>query len=154
MYCSQCGIQNSDTARFCVKCGKPISQPATPYINPLIQKVIQGTPEQIKHFRDTLNKVAQGDELTSTNEKASLSISKDLVELIYEDVLDLMIKFLESGMIEVDESKVAAKIVVKLDKAITYGDADKVLAELAQQFPIYQSLYEKYHRVLIGFDKR
>lgn len=27
MYCNQCGAQNSDNARFCFKCGSPISHP-------------------------------------------------------------------------------------------------------------------------------
>ena len=27
-YCSQCGSQNSDNARFCSQCGTPLAQPA------------------------------------------------------------------------------------------------------------------------------
>lgn len=94
-----------------------------------------------------------GAPINISTEKVSTPISKDLVELIYEDVLDSMIKSLQTvGGLDVDGSKVAAKISIKLDSAITYGDADKVLAELAKQFPVYQALYDKYHRVLIGID--
>lgn len=82
MYCSQCGTQNSDTARFCYKCGKPISQPTSPYINPIIQKVMQeGTPEQIKHFRDTLNKLAHGSDESSTPQKVSLPTETLIISL-------------------------------------------------------------------------
>jgi predicted amidophosphoribosyltransferase len=91
--------------------------------------------------------------ITTTYEKASTPISKDLVDRIYEDVLDLMIKSLENGNIDVDGSKALAKsITTNLDKAITHGDADKALAKLTKQYPCYQELYDQYHRVLIGID--
>ena len=30
MYCKKCGAQNQDTAKFCCKCGEPLSKPAAP----------------------------------------------------------------------------------------------------------------------------
>lgn len=57
MYCSKCGTKVSDTSRFCNQCGEPI----TASVNPVIQKVMQGTPEQIQHFRNVLHEIVEGD---------------------------------------------------------------------------------------------
>lgn len=149
MYCSKCGTKVSDTSRFCNQCGEPI----TASVNPVIQKVMQGTPEQIQHFRNVLHEIVEGDNTASTSKKASTSLSKDLVDLIYEDILNLHIQALHDGRIDKDGNIAVAKfITTNLDKAVTYGDADRILAELTRQFPIHQAIYEKYHRVLIGFD--
>lgn len=94
-----------------------------------------------------------GTPINVATDKASTPISKDLIDLIYEDLLDLLIKSLQNGNIDEDESKTLATFVTtNLDKAITYGDADRTLAELTKQYPYHQELYEKYHKVLIGYD--
>lgn len=42
MYCSQCGTQNANTNKFCLKCGSPLYQATPPILNtqPLISKEI------------------------------------------------------------------------------------------------------------------
>jgi phage shock protein PspC (stress-responsive transcriptional regulator) len=34
MFCTQCGAQLADSARFCTSCGKPVVGPATPAASP------------------------------------------------------------------------------------------------------------------------
>jgi len=150
MYCNQCGTQNSDSARFCFQCGKPMSQSTAPQnisAPSNIQEFMKGrSPESIQNFKKVLNQIIDESE---TTEKASAPIGKDLVELIYQDILDVMVESLQTvGGLDVDGSRAAAKISLNIQKAITHGDADKVLAELAEKYPVYRSLYDRYHKML------
>ena len=44
MYCSTCGKENPDNAKFCAGCGKPIAQAAAPAAAPVQQTIINMAP--------------------------------------------------------------------------------------------------------------
>ena len=51
-YCSQCGSQNSDNARFCSQCGTPLAPPAgEPAPNDATATITFGAPREVRRRR-------------------------------------------------------------------------------------------------------
>jgi len=44
MFCSNCGKENPNTAKFCAGCGKPIAEAAAPAAAPAQQTIINMAP--------------------------------------------------------------------------------------------------------------